>query len=149
MKDTTLAARLEHTLHQEIPLSREIGVRVTHYDGNHLRLSAPLAPNINHKCTAFGGSLYSLAVLCGWGMVHLKLEEAGLHRHIVIQQADIDYLLPVAEDMQAECTVEAAALQRFMSMLNKHGRARLTLEVFIRRGPEVAVKFTGRYVVHK
>ena len=149
MKDATLAARLEHTLRHEIPLSREMGIHVAHYDGTHLRLSAPLAPNINHKCTAFGGSLYSLAVLCGWGMVHLKLEEAGPHRHIVIQQADIAYLLPIAEDMQAECTIDEASLNRFMTMLKKHGRARLTLEVFIKRRQQVAVKFTGRYVVHE
>lgn len=149
MEDATLSARLEHTLHHEIPLSREMGIHVAHYDGTHLRLSAPLAPNINHKCTAFGGSLYSLAVLCGWGMMHLKLEEAGLHRHIVIQQADIAYLLPVAEDMQAECSVAQATLDRFMSMLKKHGRARLALEVLIKRGQQVAVKFTGRYVVHE
>lgn len=149
MQVNTLAARLEYTLHQEIPLSREMGIAVTGYDGKRLTLSAPLAPNINHKCTAFGGSLYSLAVLCGWGMVHIKLEEAGLHRHIVIQQADIDYLLPVAEDMQAECSIEQAALDRFMSMLKKHGRGRLTLEVSIKRDQQLAVTFTGRYVVHE
>ncbi len=145
----THAAQLEHTLHHEIPISREMGITVTAYDGKQLRLAAPLAPNINHKCTAFGGSLYALAVLCGWGMVHLKLKEAGLHRHIVIQQADINYLLPVAHDMQAECTLDDAALQRFMTILNKHGRARLSLDVVIKHNDLPAVKFSGRYVVYE
>ena len=59
-----------------------MGIRVAAYDGTSLKLTAPLAPNINHKSTAFGGSLYSLAVLCGWGIVHLKLAEAALHKHL-------------------------------------------------------------------
>ena len=147
MKDT--AARLQQTLHSDIPLTREMGITVAAYDGRQLRLAAPLAPNLNHKCTAFGGSLYSLAVLCGWGLLHLKLEEAGLHRHIVIQEADIEYLLPVAQDIEAECEVDNAALQRFMAMLQKHGRARLSLEVAIKHDGHAAVKFSGRYVVHE
>jgi thioesterase domain-containing protein len=144
-----LAAKLEHTLHHEIPISREMGISVIAYDGKQLRLAAPLAPNINHKCTAFGGSLYSLAVLCGWGMVHLKLAEAGLHKHIVIQQANIRYLLPVAHDMQAECNLDDASLQRFLVTLNKHGRARLSLDVVIKHNDQAAVEFSGRYVVHE
>ncbi len=144
----TPAQQLEQTLHREIPMAQAMGIRAESYDGNRLCLAAPLAPNINHKCTAFGGSLYALAVLCGWGLLHLKLEEAGLHRHIVIQHADIDYLLPVAEDMQAECSVDEAALGRFMATLQKHGRARLALEVVIGRNNQPAVRFSGRYVVH-
>jgi thioesterase domain-containing protein len=142
-------ARLQQTLHSDIPLTREMGITVAAYDGRQLRLAAPLAPNLNHKSTAFGGSLYSLSVLCGWGLLHLKLEEAGLHRHIVIQQADIEYLLPVAQDMEAECEVDDAALQRFMTVLQKHGRARLPLNVVIKRDGQAAVKFSGRYVVHE
>lgn len=141
-------AQLEQTLHRDIPLAHAMGITVAAYDGRRLRLAAPLAPNINHKCTAFGGSLYSLCVLCGWGLVHLKLEEAGLHKHIVIQQADIDYLLPVNQDMEAECELNEAALQRFMTMLQKHGRARLALDVVIKRDGQAAVNFSGRYVVH-
>lgn len=143
-----LASDLEQTLHREIPISREMGITVAAYDGKQLRLAAPIAPNINHKCTAFGGSLYSLAVLCGWGMLHLKLAEAGLHKHIVIQEADIRYLLPVDQNMLAECTLDDAAFRRFMKTLEKHGRSRLSLDVIIRHNGQPAVEFSGRYVVH-
>jgi thioesterase domain-containing protein len=149
MTESTPAARLEHTLHNEIPLSREMGIRLAAYDGQRLRLGAPLAPNLNHKCTAFGGSLYSLCVLCGWSLLYLKLEEAGLHRHIVIQQAGIDYLSPVDQDMEAECTLDEGNLQRVMTTLARHGRARLTLEVIVAQSGKPAVKFSGRYVVHE
>lgn len=143
-----IASKLEHTLHAEIPLSLAMGIRVAGYDGALLQLTAPLAPNINHKCTAFGGSLYSLAVLCGWGLLHLKLAEAQLQKHIVIQDADIRYLLPVDQAMYAECRLDTGKFQAFLLTLEKHGRARLSLEVAIKCGDQVAVTFSGRYVVH-
>jgi thioesterase domain-containing protein len=144
----TPAQQLEQTLHKEIPIAREMGISVAAYDGKQLRLAAPLAPNINHKCTAFGGSLYSLSVLCGWGLLHLKLAEAGLHKHIVIQEADIRYLLPVDQNMQAECSLDEAAFGRFLRMLEKHDRARLALNITITHNGQPAVEFAGRYVVH-
>ena len=142
------AQRLEALLHDEIPLTRAMQVGVAGYDGRCLRLAAPLAPNINHKLTAFGGSLYTLAVLCGWGLIHLKLDEAGLHRHIVIQESSIRYLHPVEADMVAACCVEDAALERFLRTLQRHGRARLELDVAVGSAGETAVAFSGRYVVH-
>ena len=57
--------QLRNVLHEEIPLTKAMGVEVNSYDGHCLVLSAPLDPNTNHKDTAFGGSLYSLAVLAG------------------------------------------------------------------------------------
>lgn len=142
------AALLERTLHSEIPLSQAMGIRVAGYDGRCLRLAAPLAPNINHKLTAFGGSLYSLAVLCGWGLLHLKLAEAGLHKHIVIQEGSIRYLHPLNQEMVAECCVDDSELGRFLRMLEKHDRARLSLAVAIGKEGQPAVEFSGRYVVH-
>ena len=144
----SFAEKLQHTLHHEIPLTRDMGITVASYDGKLLQLRAPLAPNINHKCTAFGGSLYALAVSCGWGMVHIKLEESGLHRHIVIQEADIKYLLPVDAEMRAECRMDDASWQKFMHTLNKHGKARIKLDVAIVHHGKTAVEFSGRYVVH-
>ena len=144
----TAATELEHTLHAEIPLSRAMGIRVVAYDGSKLQLSAPLAPNTNHKSTAFGGSLYSLAVLCGWGLLHLKLREAGLHKHIVIQESSIRYLLPVEGEMMAECRLDKAAFARFLHTLEKHGKGRLALDVGIMQDGRPAVGFSGRYVVH-
>lgn len=144
----TPAAALEHILHNEIPISKAMGVRVAGYDGTSLDLAAPLAPNINHKSTAFGGSLYSLAVLCGWGLLHLKLAEAKLHKHIVIQESSIRYLHPVGQDLHAECRLDDTAFKHFLRTLNKHGRARLSLAVTITHGNRPAVEFSGRYVVH-
>lgn len=141
-------AALELILHTEIPISKAMGIRVASYDGSRLKLAAPLAPNTNHKSTAFGGSLYSLAVLCGWGLLHLKLAEAKLHKHIVIQESTIRHLHPVKHDLHAECSLDIDALEHFFRTLKKHGRARLSLDVTISEGNRPAVEFSGRYVVN-
>jgi thioesterase domain-containing protein len=125
-----------------------MGIRVAHFDGASLILDAPLDPNLNHKSTAFGGSLYSIAVLCGWGLLHLKLAEARLHKHIVIQESNIRYLHPVVQDLHAECRLDDAAFKHFLRTLERHGRARLSLDVIISQGNRPAVEFSGRYVVH-
>lgn len=141
-------AQLEGMLHADIPLARAMGVRVAGYDGQALKLAAPLAPNINHKETAFGGSLYALAVLCGWGLLHLKLAEAGLSRHIVIQEGNIRYLRPVRGELLAECRADESALAKMLRALHRHGRARIALEAAIVEDGAHAVAFAGRYVVH-
>ncbi|MBA4381573.1 MAG: thioesterase [Sideroxydans sp.] len=143
----THAAALEQTLHRDIPITREMGIRVAAYDGKHLRLTAPLAPNVNDKGTAFGGSLYSVAVLCGWSLLRLKLNEAGLEKkNIVIQEANTRYLRPVTGELQAECHLVPEAWQDFLQPMQQRGRARITLSVVIRQQDKAAVEFTGQYV---
>jgi thioesterase domain-containing protein len=143
-----LARELERVLHHEIPLSQQIGLVVRDYNGTRLALHAPLAPNINHKATAFAGSLTAVATLAGWGMVWLILREHGLRGVIVIHQSATEYRLPVSGDFMATCQAPAErAIERFLSGLLRHGKARLPLTVEIRtESDEVAVAFSGSYV---
>ncbi len=140
---------LETTFRHEIPITGPLGVTVESYDGQLLCLKAPLAANINHKDTAFAGSLNALLTLSGWGLVWLILREAGITAKIVIQDSQVSYLLPVASDFVAGCRKpDPAQLKRFTTMLLKKGKARLELRVEIRAGRQPAVTFQGRYVAH-
>lgn len=95
---------LESILHHDIPLTREMGLKVLDWQHDQLQLHLPLQANINHKSTMFGGSLYCGAVLAGWGWLHLKLREAGIEDgHIVIQEGQISYPLPVTRDATVVC----------------------------------------------
>ena len=60
-----------------MPPVAAIGIDVVGYDGERLRMRAPLAINVNDKGTAFGGSMTSLMTLAGWGLVTLRLQQAG------------------------------------------------------------------------
>ncbi|MBA3024553.1 MAG: thioesterase domain-containing protein [Gammaproteobacteria bacterium] len=138
---------LTRFLHEHIPLTGAMQLQASAYDGERLELNAPLAPNVNDKGTAFGGSLYNLAVLCGWSLLRLKLNEAGLNeKNIVIHEAHTRYLLPVTGELHAACTLTGDALTEFIQPLQKKGRARITLTVAIHQQGRTAVEFTGQYV---
>ncbi|WP_295362695.1 YiiD C-terminal domain-containing protein [Arenimonas sp.] len=77
-------------------------VRAVHYDGQRLRLHAPLARNVNDKACAFGGSLVSLMTLAGWGLLTLRLREAGIQAEVYVADSQVRYLAPVYIDLEAE-----------------------------------------------
>lgn len=114
----------------------------------HLRLSAPLAANVNDKGCAFGGSLVSLMTIAAWGLVFLELAEAGIEADIFVADSRVRYLKPVFEDIVVDAAfddpVERAALA---DTLRRQGRAsiRLKSESLLADGG-VAASFVGRYV---
>lgn len=150
---STDSQHLESVLHGDIPLTREMGVEVLDWQGQRLRLRLPLEANVNHKSTMFGGSLYCAAVLAGWGWLHLRLRELGVEDgHIVIQEGQISYPLPVTGPAIAECAPpEDKAWERFIATYQRRGRARLILRthVFNVGSDEPAVNFSGHYVLHR
>lgn len=144
---TKFAQALEVTLHKEIPITRQIGIRVVEYDGTRLTLAAPIERNINHKATAFAGSLNSVVTLAGWGLIWIALREAGLDATIVIQDSTSYYRRPVTRDFSATCQKRDDALMaQFVRMLREKGKARLELEAEVRENDVVAMSFQGRYV---
>jgi thioesterase domain-containing protein len=144
---------LESVLHHDIPLTREMCLTVRDWQHGQLQLHLPLQANINHKSTMFGGSLYCGAVLAGWGWLHLQLREEGIEDgHIVIQEGQISYPLPVTRDAVVVCQApEEKVWKRFVATYKRYGRARLMLETWIvNEGSEDrAVTFTGQYVLHR
>ena len=145
--------QLESVLHHDIPLTRDMGLKVLDWHDQQLRLHLPLDANVNHKSTMFGGSLYCGAVLAGWGWLHLRLKEEGIaDGHIVIQEGHISYPLPVTTDGIAICAAPSAAVwNKFLAMYQRYGRARLTLQTRIVNADsnDDAVTFSGQYVLHR
>ncbi|HEV2583448.1 MAG TPA: thioesterase domain-containing protein [Ktedonobacteraceae bacterium] len=144
---TDLTQALQRTLHTEIPITRHIGLLVVSYDGSRLALSAPIERNINHKATAFAGSLNSVATLAGWGLIWILLQEAGIEATIVIQDSSSHYRRPITHDFTASCQKpDEAQVAQFTRMLREKGRARLELQAEIHENDAVAMSFHGRYV---
>lgn len=144
--DRSALSHLEQTLHHEIPLSRAMGIRVVSFNEQGLMLSAPLSANINHKHTAFGGSLATLTTLAGWGLLHLLLR-AHPPSTIVIQDSRARYQRPVTDDFTATCALpDNEVLATFLDMLKRRGMARIDLTASIPVGGQPAVEFEGRFV---
>jgi len=140
---------LQNVLHSEIPLTKSIGISVVDHTDISLTLSAPIEKNINHKCTAFGGSLYSVSVLSGWGLIYLLLKQHNLSGHIVIQESNTKFLKPVTTDITSKCSfLSETQYMKFINMYKKKGIARISLTAYIECNNETAVIFNGTYVVH-
>ena len=140
---------LERTLHAEIPLTHAMGVRVVRADQYGLVLGAALAPNLNHKKTAFGGSLNSLATLACWGLIQLLLRDRGWAITVVIQESSVQFLKPVMRDFEAVCPLPPEPVsERFLHMLERKGRARLALDSAIHADGEIALRFHGQFVAY-
>lgn len=153
MPSMNAVEHLQHVLHHDIPLTAHMQLQVLDWQEQAVRLRLPLAANVNHKNTLFGGSLYSGAVLAGWSWLYLSLRDAGIEGgHIVIQEGQITYPLPVHGDGIAHCEAPDAALwARFLTTYRRRGRARITLQTRITGvdSDETAVQFSGQYVVHR
>ena len=145
MPDTATITATEQFLHEQIPLSAAMGVRVEAFDCHRLILSAPLEPNHNHLGTAFGGSLAVLATLAGYGLLWLELGDRECH--IVIRRSSISYERPVRGRLRAICRQpDETELAGFKDAFLKKGKARILLHVTIEENDEVCVLFEGTFV---
>jgi thioesterase domain-containing protein len=140
-----LIQQTQDLLHTKIPITRAMGVRVEDYDGEQLVLTAPLEANVNHLGTAFGGSLNTLAVLSGYGLLWLELKEVECH--IVIRESSISYDRPVRGELRATCfRAEAQVLAEFKKTFDEKGKARIALTATIEDAGITCVRFRGVFV---
>lgn len=140
--------KIERYLHREIPITRAMGVRVESRDGEKLVLTAPLAPNHNHLGTAFGGSLNALAMLAGYALIWLEVNDRECH--VLVRDATINFRRPVTGTIRALCRrPEETRIGLFREEFGRRGRAKLGLEVVIEENGETAVEFSGIYVARK
>lgn len=134
-------------LRGQIPLINHMGFKPLQFDGNSLTMSAELAPNVNDKGTGFGGSLATVATLCGWSLITLHLRSLGRDDDVVIRDSHLEYFLPVTEDFAAVATLpDAEALSAFNQRMDRKGRARMDLVIEIRQDDKVALRLSGSYV---
>lgn len=142
-----LASDLESYLHSNIPLSADMGVRVKIATPEEVLLWAPLAPNINHHRTVFGGSGVVLATLSAWTLLHLRLRSDRIDAQLVIQRSSMEYEKPIGGDFEAYCRLEElAAWERFRATLQRRGRARMTLGAKLRHEGHEMGAFVGDFV---
>jgi len=128
-----LCTAWQHELLHSIPLVRAMQVRLQAFDGTTCTLSAPLAPNVNDKGCAFGGSLSSVLTLSGWGLIALRLGEEGMDYDVYVQDSTARYLMPVWQDFSAQALLaDGEDWDIFVQTLHNRGRARLRTHSRIR-----------------
>ena len=142
-------AEVQSYLHEHIPLTAAMQVGVLACDDVGVTLSAPLAPNINHRETGFGGSISALGITAGWTWLHVALRKhLPQPVRIVIQRNDIQYLAPARGAMEARCEGPSGeAFPRLLETLQRYRKARLTLRARVTSEGVVIATFAGTYVV--
>src|SRR3954466_2967355 len=135
----------EKFLHEQIPITRAMGLRVVANDETGFTVEAPVALNSNHLRTAFGGSINAVATLAAYGFLWMELNEAAAH--VVVAESSIRFLRPVRETIRATCVrPEAENLAAFRDHFAEKGKARITLQVNVVEAGEIAAEFEGRFV---
>ncbi len=138
---------LEKYLYEQIPLSRSMGVHVLNAGWDGVQLTAPLHPNINHRETVFGGSMSAVAILAGWALVHVRLQQEGIESSVVIQRNTMSYERPIPGEFTALSSVEdSAAWQKFVKVLKRKNRARIPVAVRLFSDGQKAGLLEGDFV---
>jgi len=141
-------AKLQRILHEEVPLSETIGVGVHGYDGERLELRARLEPNVNIHGVAFGGSIYSICALSGWGLLVLRLEDQGLNPRLMIAGGEIKYVKPVDQAINAVSWLpDEGAFDEFVQTCKEKDKARIKVPVYVELDDgSVAARFSEDFI---
>lgn len=136
---------LQNIWHQQIPITQLMGIRVFQYTGKRFETRASLNPNMNLHGTMFAGSIYSLATLTGWGLVHLMMKEQELAGDIVLADANIHYHKPVTELPRS--IAEFDKISGDFAPLEVGKKARIKVQVEVLDDVTPVAKFDGEYVI--
>lgn len=145
IRDSGWCQELQQTWHDDIPISQVMGIRIHQYTGKVFETRAALNPNLNLHGTMFAGSVYSLATLTGWGLLHLWLKEKNIEGNIVLGDGNIHYHKPVTQQPGAIARMDD--IEGDLSPLAQGKKARLKMKIEVRDGDKAVAEFTGLYVV--
>jgi thioesterase domain-containing protein len=138
----------EEYFHQQIPITRAMGVRVVARDENQFIVEAPVALNSNHLRTAFGGSINAVATLAAYGLLWLGLRDYAVH--VVVAESAIRFLRPVRETIRAICLrPEHDEWAAFQTRFAEKGKAHITLRVNVMEAGQMAAEFEGIFVARR
>lgn len=141
-------AELEKFLHAKIPLTAAMGIRVVQTGPRRLILEAPLAPNVNHLGSVFGGALHTLPTLACYAALWTLLVEGGVDGHVIVKRSHAHYRQPVRGTFQAVCDRPPPDLAtKFLDDLRRFRKARMELESVVEgTNGKPAVEFQGSFV---
>ncbi len=138
---------LEEYLHLRIPLTRAMQVCVVSADEGSVTLRAPLAPNVNHRGTVFGGSASALAMLAAWALLHRRLVASGVAGTLVVRRNTVEHRAPISGDFTARASLaEPGAWRDFLARLQRKGKARIAATAVLQQEDRIVGELTGEFV---
>ncbi len=140
---------LEKKLHNEIPLTKFMNLKILNYNEKELITTIPLDVNINDKGTAFGGSLATLTIISGWSLCWLISKELGFNsNNIVIIKNENSYKKPVTKDIICHTfkpNNEEINILKEKLLSKQSASVKITSQIV--ENNEICVGFVGYYVI--
>jgi thioesterase domain-containing protein len=144
-----LLEELQNKLHNEIPLTKFMDIKIKEYSEKELITTAPLSININDKGTAFGGSLSTMTIISSWSLCWLISKELGFDSsNIVVIKNENSYKKPITKDIF--CYTQKPSkeeIQRLKEKLETKKSASIKIYSSIIEDNQVCVEFQGYYVI--
>jgi len=150
ISSSQMERQLERYLHENIPLTKAMGVKVILASPERVLLECPIEPNINIHGTAFGGSISALATITGWLWIHVYMRERKQAPKLVISESKMQFLEPVTGAFSAELRAPSdKVISTFTQSFDRRGSARIDLNVSVLSDGEEVGLFTGTYAALK
>lgn len=144
---TDAAHDLLRFIRDKIPLARAMDLELQAHDDDLLVLGAPLAPNVNDKGCAFGGSMASLLTVAGWGLIVLNLRTRGIDCDVYVGDSRLRYHEPVWGELRGVARFsEAGALDALFGGLRERGKGRADVTCEIAGDGRPAATLEARFV---
>ena len=142
------AAELEAYLHERIPLTRAMAVEVRSAGTDGVEVYAPLAPNINHRDTVFGGSASAVAIVAAWSALHVRMRAAGLDVRLVIRRNTMSYERPIATGFTATAAPPAGdAWEKLVATVARGRPARVNVHAQLQCEGQLVGELDGEFAV--
>ncbi len=120
------------------------------YDGDRLVMEAPLATNAASCGSVFAGSVSSLLMICGFGLIYLKLKEIDYEARVMLGRCTLSHEREVRTKWQAFCELAPRRESgRFRQTLLRGGMMNLRVRGGIECGMQTIVTFEGIYAVRE
>ena len=117
---------------REIPLLNAMQLSLVAYEDLVLTMEAPLAPNINNKGTAFGGSIASICLFGGWAMSTLAFMDHGIdNTEIVVFRNEMTFERPARGHLVVKVTVRRDEFERCLAQLRDGSDERIRFDVYV------------------
>jgi thioesterase domain-containing protein len=139
----------EDFLHTKIPLTKQMGLRISTFNQNEIIMTSPLAPNINDKGSVFGGSSSALQIICAWTLVKLNCMTHSIDADIVIHKNETVWNTPSYSDIKVSSKfVHSPSFDDIKCKLSLKNNVKLeTLSTIMNQDNKICSEMKATYVL--
>jgi thioesterase domain-containing protein len=135
---------LTRSMRAQIPLVDFLDLSLDDARPERVVVKAPLAPAKNHRGTAFGPSVITVAALATWLRVVLKAQRNDLRVRILLRSCEFELFRPVEADFSAECS---ETVDWSLDAISEGERVRLSLHTDVSVGERQVGRYSGHFVL--